>query len=42
MNYNSGAFFTNIRKIKKNNTINLSMTTKDIDCSKDFTKFRCS
>ena len=35
---NPGAFLRDTRKIKKNNTVTLSMTTKDIRSVKDFSK----
>lgn len=42
MNLSSGAFFKDIRKIKKNNTVTLSMTSKNINSVKDIGKVRSS
>ena len=42
MNKNSGALLRDIRNMKKNSTITLSMTTKDIGSSKDIVKTRSS
>ena len=43
MNNNSGAMLRDIRKMRKNNTITLSMTSKDISgSSKDLKKVRSS
>jgi hypothetical protein len=42
MNKNSGALLRDIRKMKKNNTTTLSMTSKDLMSSKDINKARSS
>ena len=42
MNFHSGAFLRDIRKIKKNSTVTLAMTTKDLTSLKDLGKTRSS
>lgn len=42
MNKNSGALLRDIRNMKKNNTITLSMTSKDLMSSKDINKAKSS
>lgn len=42
MNKGSGAILKDIRNMRKNNTITLSMTSKDVHSAKDLKKARSS